>query len=80
MRYTGLPMTVSNMRSNGVTHLTATCLDCRHSAEIDAERLADDTAVPEAGRRMVCSACGGKRIETRPAWHTMNRPGMGQQV
>lgn len=28
------------------------------------------TVVPEVGRRLRCSQCGGKRINTRPAWHT----------
>ena len=78
MRYTGPPMTIANMRSLGCTALEATCLACRHSAEIDAALLHDDLGVPDAGRRMVCSACGARRVESRPAWRTLNRPGMGK--
>jgi DNA-directed RNA polymerase subunit RPC12/RpoP len=26
--------------------------------------------VPEVGRALRCTQCGGKRIDTRPAWHT----------
>ena len=31
--------------------------------------------VPLAGERLRCSACGGKTISTRPAWHTTQRQG-----
>jgi len=72
------PMTLANMRGNGVRWLIATCLDCRHSADVDADALAGEVYVPEAGRRMVCSKCEGRRIETRPAWHRAKRPGMGE--
>jgi hypothetical protein len=72
------PMTLTNMRENGVRFLIATCLACRHSADVLADFLPGEAFVPDAGRRMVCSACGGKRIETRPAWHKAKRPGMGE--
>jgi DNA-directed RNA polymerase subunit RPC12/RpoP len=80
MRYTGPAMTLGNMRANGVRAVTATCLDCGREADVVVDSLPDAVFVPEAGRRMVCSACGGKRIDTRPAWHTMTRPGMGAPV
>jgi hypothetical protein len=31
--------------------------------------------VPKAGQRLRCSSCGGKRVLTRPAWHSSPRPG-----
>ncbi len=71
------PMTLANMRENGVRALTVTCLDCRHSADVVVDNLPAAAFVPDIGRRMVCSKCKGKRIETRPAWHTATRPGMG---
>jgi hypothetical protein len=36
--------------------------------ELDA--FAATIFVPEAGRRLRCSQCGGKMIDARPAWHT----------
>ena len=71
------PMTLGNMRENGLRAVTATCLarECGHSADVIVDELGDAVFVPDVGRRMRCSACGGKRIETRPAWHTAKRTG-----
>lgn len=74
------PMTLANMRRNGVNAVIAECRDCRHKADVVVDQLAAETAVPDVGGRMRCSKCGGKRIETRPAWHTAKRPGMGEAV
>ena len=70
-------MTLGNMRQNNVSAVVATCLACRHKADVHVDAMADGVFVPDVGRRMVCSACGGRQIETRPAWHTTRRPGMG---
>jgi hypothetical protein len=78
MRYPGPPMTLENMRQNGVRAVTAQCLACHRKADVMVDKLASDVFVPDVGRRMVCSACGGRRVETRPAWHTAWRPGMGE--
>jgi hypothetical protein len=42
----------------------ASCQAWGHKADVNVE-------VPGTGRRLRCSQCGGKRIDTRPAWHTM---------
>ena len=70
-------MTLANMRANGVRAVIAECRACRHMGDVVVDQLEDAVFVPDAGRRMVCSACGGRRVETRPAWHTAKRPGMG---
>jgi len=70
-------MTLANMRHNGVRAVTATCASCRHKADVVVDQLDGDVFVPEVAGRTRCSACGGKRIETVPAWHTSTRPGMG---
>ena len=62
--YKGPPMTLGNMRENGVRAVVV-------------DQLPEMVAVPEVGRRLRCSQCGSKRIDTRPAWHTKLRPGMG---
>jgi hypothetical protein len=62
-------MTLANMRANGIRAIIATCA-CGHKADVIVDALPETTFVPEAGRRLSCSACGGKKIDTRPAWHT----------
>src|SRR4051812_43888534 len=69
------PMTLANMRSNGVRAVIAECLACHHRADVVVDQIGEGVFVPDVGRRMACSACGGRRIETRPAWHTAARPG-----
>jgi hypothetical protein len=66
----GPPMTLANMRNNGVGAVIATCEACGHKADVNVDALAPTIFVPEIGRRLRCSQCGGKRIDTRPAWHT----------
>jgi len=78
MRYPGPPMSLANMRANGVRAVIAECLACHHKADVMVDGLDGGVFVPDVGRRMVCSACGGRRVETRPAWHTAYRAGMDQ--
>lgn len=70
-------MTLANMRENGVHAVTATCEACSHKADVVVDRLPDDVFVPDVAKRLRCSQCGSNRINSRPAWHTMLRPGMG---
>ena len=63
-------MSLANMRANGVRAVIAICEDCKHEADINVDALPETIAVPEVGRRLRCSECGGKRIVSRPAWHT----------
>jgi hypothetical protein len=70
----GPPMTLANMRENGVRAVTATCGACGHKADVNVDALPDSVTVPKAARCLRCSACGGKRISTRPAWHMAKRP------
>jgi hypothetical protein len=66
----GPPMTLANMRANGVRAVIAKCEACGRAADVNVDALPETTFVPEAGRRLRCTACGGKKIDTRPAWHT----------
>ena len=66
----GPPMSLANMRQSGVRSVTAQCESCNHSADVLVDALAETVFVPHVARRLRCSACGGKQINTRPAWHT----------
>ena len=66
----GPPMTLANMRQNGVRAVTATCEACGREADVNVDALPETMTVPKAGQRLRCSQCGGKRVWTRPAWHT----------
>ena len=50
--------------------MASTCQTCGHEADVNLDTLPETIAVPQIGRRLRCSECGGKRIDTRPAWHT----------
>jgi hypothetical protein len=66
----GPRMTLANMRRNGVRAVIAICDACGHEADVDVDAVAETVTVPDVGRRLRCSRCEGKRINTRPAWHT----------
>ena len=57
----GPPMTLANMRSNGVRAVTARCEACGREADVNVDALPETTTVPKAGQRLRCSRCGGKR-------------------
>jgi hypothetical protein len=72
----GPPMTLANMRANGVRAVTATCEACGHKADVNVDALPETVTVPKAGQRLRCSSCGAKTISTRPAWHTARHAGV----
>lgn len=67
-RYTGPPMDLANMRSNGVRALAVWCMDCGHKADVNVDDQPGELTVPSFKSRMRCSGCGGKNIDVRPAW------------
>ena len=72
-----LPMTFGNMRHNGVRAVIAECFARHHKADVLVNQLDGGVFVPDVGLRMRCTACDGRRVGTRPAWHLARRPGMG---
>ena len=71
------PMTLANMRANGVRMVTASCANCGAPRPTSMPTPCRKPTVPEAGQRLCCSQCGAKTISTRPAWHTASqRPGV----
>ena len=63
-------MCFANMRANGVRAVIATCEACNRSSRRERRRPARDCL--RASRRPApeMQQCGGKAINTRPAWHT----------
>jgi hypothetical protein len=66
------PMTLANMRQNGVRAVTATCEACGREADVNVDALPETLHVPHVGRRLRCSQCGGKASGLGP--HDIPRP------
>ena len=64
------PMTLGNMRANGVRTLSVSCgnIDCNKRTVLDVAAYADDTPVPSFGPRLRCAACGHLGADARPNW------------
>ena len=65
------PMTLDNMRANGVWALVVWCtnITCRHEAIVNVDSLGDDVPVPSLGPRMRCQRCGQLGADARPNWN-----------
>ena len=72
-RSPGPPMTLGNLRQLGVRGLIVACLDanCRHETTLGVDDYADEVEVPSFAPRLVCSKCGGNRVDVRPNWKEM---------
>jgi hypothetical protein len=69
-KYTGPPMTLGNMRRNGVHRLIVYCLGrrCHRDTVLDVSEFPDDVPVPSFGPRMRCEVCGHVGADVRPNW------------
>jgi hypothetical protein len=68
-----LPMTLGNMRANGVRSLIVYCGTCHRDAVFDVDRYPDAVPVPAFGPRMVCTRCGMIGADARPNWAESHR-------
>jgi hypothetical protein len=73
-RYRGPPMTLANMRAQGVRSLSVTCDICHHAATMNVDRFGGDMPVPAFCSRMVCTCCGIVGADVRPNWLERPRP------
>jgi hypothetical protein len=66
----GPPMTLANMRQQGVRGIAVYCLNhsCRHHTVINVDSYPHEVEVPSFGSRLKCSKCGGRRVDVRPNW------------
>jgi hypothetical protein len=69
------PMTLGNMRSQGVRSLSGSCWLCHHGAVLLVDRWPDDVPVPAFGPRMACTSCGIVGADARP--NCTERPARG---
>ena len=53
--YRGPPMTLGNMRAQGVRSLSVSCWLCHHGAVLSADGWSDVAQLPSFGPRMVCT-------------------------
>jgi hypothetical protein len=52
------PMTLGNMRANGVRSLDVSCWQCHRRAVMSADPWRDEVPVSSFGPRMMCTRCG----------------------
>lgn len=65
------PMTLGNMRANGVRSLIVHCSNatCMHKAIVNVDHLPANAAVPALGLRMRCERCGQRGADVMPNWN-----------
>ncbi len=71
----GTPMTLGNMRENGVHTLAVYCMSgrCHHNAVLEVDHMPDNVEVPSLAPRMMCTACGLIGADVRPNWGDCRR-------
>jgi hypothetical protein len=62
------PMTLGNMRENGVRSLAVSCTLCHHEAIVSVAPWPDHVPVQTFGPRMACTRCGIIGSDARPNW------------
>ena len=55
-RYRGRPMTLANMRENGVRSLSVACELCHHEPVLNVDAFGNAIPIPAFGPRMVCTS------------------------
>jgi hypothetical protein len=60
------PMTLANMRLNGVRSVIASCANCGRSADVNLDLLPETLTVPKAGKRLRCSNSAVTRSRPDP--------------
>lgn len=61
------PATVGSERAAGVRQAEIWCGDCHHHAEVSTDGLPAETPMPDLCLRYRCSACGSRKLTSRPS-------------
>ena len=69
------PMTLGNMRTNGVRSLLIYCPACHRSVPLNVDSFGESVPIPAFGLRMVCTECGMIGADARPNWREQRAPG-----
>jgi hypothetical protein len=69
------PMTLGNMRQNGVRGLYVTCRSCGYETAVNVDAFPDHVPVPAFGLRMRCTRCGNLGATAIPNWNERPDPG-----
>jgi hypothetical protein len=69
------PMTLGNMRANGVRSLLVYCSACPRTVVFNVDAYPETVPVPAFGPRMVCTGCGMIGADARPNWRENRAPG-----
>lgn len=71
----GPPMTLDNMRKNGVRDLRVHCLTylCHHAATFNVDVYPGELPVKWFQQRMRCTKCQGTQTGVRPAWQSYSK-------
>ena len=69
------PMTLGNMRANGVRSLLVYCTACSRTVIFNVDAYAETLPVPAFGPRMVCTGCGMIGADARPNGNENPAPG-----
>jgi hypothetical protein len=63
-----IPMTLANMRENGVRSLSVYCPSCHRQTIFNVDSYDASVPVPAFGPRMRCTTCGTVGADVRPNW------------
>jgi hypothetical protein len=69
------PMTLGNMRANGVHNLIVYCTACPRTVVFNVDAYLKSVPVSAFGPRMVCTGCGMIGADARPNWREQHGPG-----
>lgn len=64
------PPTVALLKTQGARGARLWCVGCGHHAVMTwtAMKAKDEEPFPTCGRRLTCSACGGRQVQRMPDW------------
>ena len=75
MAYTGPKATIADLRSARVTRADASCIACRHCAEIELAQFRAEKVFVDIKPRLRCGKCGSADVDLMPDWRNHSAVG-----